>query len=130
VVLVRQRPGKGNAVFMTLEDETGIANALIWARDFERMRRAVMSARLAVIEGRVQRSPEGVVHLMTTMVHDRTAELQRLVDGRAAGIATAHGAPLVPSSHADEASHPSYPRPSPHRHPRTARIMPKSRDFH
>jgi error-prone DNA polymerase len=35
VVLIRQRPGKGNALFITLEDETGITNVLLWARDFE-----------------------------------------------------------------------------------------------
>ncbi|MEO7246943.1 MAG: error-prone DNA polymerase, partial [Novosphingobium sp.] len=45
VVLIRQRPGKGNAVFITLEDETGVTNALLWARDMERQRRAVMAAR-------------------------------------------------------------------------------------
>src|SRR3546814_19762586 len=45
VVLVRQRPGKGNAIFVTLEDETGITNVLIWARLFERYRRAVMASR-------------------------------------------------------------------------------------
>ncbi len=55
VVLVRQRPGKGNAIFMTLEDETGITNALIWARRFERFRREVMGARLALLEGRLQK---------------------------------------------------------------------------
>jgi error-prone DNA polymerase len=43
VVLVRQRPGNGNAIFITLEDETGIANIVLWARQFEVMRRAVMA---------------------------------------------------------------------------------------
>lgn len=71
VVLIRQRPGKGNAIFITLEDESGIANLLLWARDFERYRRAVMTARLILAEGEVQRSPEGVVHLMTTAIIDR-----------------------------------------------------------
>ena len=65
VVLVRQRPGKGNAIFVTIEDETGITNVLMWARDFERNRRAVMASRLMVLEGVIQRSEEGVVHLMT-----------------------------------------------------------------
>ena len=44
IVLVRQRPGKGNAIFVTIEDETGITNGLIWARDFEANRRAVMAS--------------------------------------------------------------------------------------
>ncbi|MGH6707142.1 MAG: error-prone DNA polymerase, partial [Sphingomicrobium sp.] len=64
VVLIRQRPGKGNALFITLEDETGITNVLLWARDFERYRREVMAARLMLVEGEVQRSKEGVMHLM------------------------------------------------------------------
>ena len=46
IVLIRQRPGKGNAVFITIEDETGVANALLWARDMEKQRRAVMASRL------------------------------------------------------------------------------------
>src|SRR3546814_6990286 len=78
VVLVRQRPGKGNAIFVTLEDETGITNVLIWARLFERYRRAVMASRLMLVEGEVQRSAEGVVHLMATRIIDRTDELDKL----------------------------------------------------
>ncbi len=68
VVLTRQRPGTGNAVFITIEDETGIVNALLWARDMERQRRAVMSARLMLIEGSIQKSKEGVVHLMAQRI--------------------------------------------------------------
>jgi error-prone DNA polymerase len=64
VVLIRQRPGKGNAVFITIEDETGIVNALLWARDMEKQRRAVMASRLMLIKGEIQRSKENVVHLM------------------------------------------------------------------
>ena len=113
IVLVRQRPGKGNAIFMTLEDETGIANALIWARRFERYRRPVMAARLALIEGRVQKSSEGVVHLIASAVIDRTADLDRLSE--------------TPGSHAG-----TFHDPQPQRggHPRAVRIVPKSRDFH
>jgi error-prone DNA polymerase len=51
VVLTRQRPGKGNAVFITIEDETGIANGLLWARDMEKQRAAVMASRLMLLEG-------------------------------------------------------------------------------
>ena len=64
VVLVRQRPGEGNAIFITLSDETGICNVVVWARTFERFRKEVMGARLLLAEGKVQKSPEGVVHLM------------------------------------------------------------------
>ncbi|MBC7505130.1 MAG: error-prone DNA polymerase [Sandarakinorhabdus sp.] len=119
IVLVRQRPGKGNAIFVTMEDETGITNVVIWARLFERYRRAVMAARLMLVEGVLQRSPEGVVHLMATGITDRTSELDRLSDTHA---------PNPPAARADEDLHPGYPRT--HGHPRTTRILPKSRDFH
>ncbi|CAD7338127.1 DNA polymerase III subunit alpha [Sphingomonadales bacterium 56] len=119
VVLVRQRPGKGNAVFITIEDETGITNILLWARLFEMQRRPVMASRLMLVEGEVQRSKEGVVHLMATRVHDRTAEMSRLSDTHK---------PHIALSRADEFLHPQHPRTS--SHPRNVRILPKSRDFH
>ncbi|MBR3194066.1 error-prone DNA polymerase [Bosea sp. (in: a-proteobacteria)] len=118
VVLVRQRPGKGNAIFITLEDETGITNVVLWARDFERFRREVMAARLLLVEGRVQKSPEGVVHLMAKRVVDRSAELLSLSE--------THRAEIV-LTRADEFKHPQHPRAH---HPRNVRILPKSRDFH
>ena len=110
LVLVRQRPGKGNAIFITLEDETGVTNCVLWARQFEALRRPVMAARLMLVEGRVQKSVEGVVHLMATNVIDRSAALEHLWDAHQSGLALA--------------------KPSRHRHPRDARILPKSRDFH
>lgn len=118
VVLVRQRPGKGNAIFITLEDESGVTNVVLWARLFERYRKEVMGARLLVIEGKVQRSLEGVIHLMAQRVFDRTSELGRLSEAHEAKITL---------SRADEFLHPQAPR---HHHPRDARILPKSRDFH
>ena len=118
VVLVRQRPGKGNAIFITLEDETGVTNVVLWARLFERYRKEVMGARLLVIEGKVQRSPEGVIHLMAQKVFDRTYELGRLSETRETNITL---------SRADEFLHPQAARGS---HPRHVRILPKSRDFH
>ena len=119
VVLVRQRPGKGNAIFMTLEDETGIANCLLWSSRFERYRREVMASRLAVIEGEVQKSKEGVIHIIASAVHDRSDLLDSL--------ATTHRvAPQL--TRADEVSHPVPQRL--HGHPRNTRVVPKSRDFH
>ncbi|WP_343526263.1 error-prone DNA polymerase [Sphingomonas sp.] len=115
VVLVRQRPGKGNAIFVTIEDETGIVNALLWARDFEANRRAVMASRLMLIHGVVQRSEEGVVHVMTARVEDRSAMLARLED-----------VPAAPTRSHD-------PRGGPVQrgvHPRDVRLLPRSRDFH
>ena len=123
VVLIRQRPGKGNAVFITLEDETGIINALLWARDMEKQRRAVMVSRLMLIEGEIQRSKENVVHLMAVRIIDRTAMLNTLSES--AAVKTEH-------ARADEVARPQAPRsPATVRsHPRNIRILPKSRDFH
>ena len=119
IVLVRQRPGKGNVVFMTLEDETGIVNALVWARLFERFRRAILGARLLLVEGRIQKSAEGIVHLVADRLVDRTRDLARLSEDPRP--------PLHPAR-ADEVLHPRPPHaPS---HPRQVRVIPKSRDFH
>ena len=51
-MLVRQRPGIGNAIFMTLEDETGIANTILWPRTFEQFRPVIMGSRLIGVSGR------------------------------------------------------------------------------
>ena len=119
VVLIRQRPGKGNAIFITIEDETGIVNALLWARHLDRLRRAVMASRLMEIHGEIQRSAEGVVHLMATHIVDRTDALDRLSDGRE----------MEPElSRADVVKNPKISRVR--GHPRNVRILPKSRDFH
>jgi len=123
VVLVRQRPGEGKAIFITIEDETGITNVLLWARTFEAQRRQVMASRLMEIEGEIQRSPEGVVHLMGARVIDRTAELERLSEDHKTEITL---------SRADVFEHPQMPRHAVPRgsHPRKVRILPRSRDFH
>ncbi|MBA2932785.1 error-prone DNA polymerase [Sphingomonas sp. CGMCC 1.13654] len=118
VVLVRQRPGKGNAIFATLEDEAGIVNILLWARMLDRYRRALMASRLMEAHGVVQKSKEGVIHLMADRIVDRTALLDRLSE---------EGLPPVTLSRADVVAHPQVPRG---RHPRDVRIIPKSRDFH
>ncbi|MGN6691622.1 MAG: error-prone DNA polymerase, partial [Sphingopyxis sp.] len=123
VVLIRQRPGKGNAIFITIEDESGIVNILLWARLFERQRRAVMASRLMLAEGEVQRSKEGVIHLMATRIVDRTAMLDALGSDRGFDPELCR---------ADEVKHPQVPRghAQRHGHPRNVRILPKSRDFH
>lgn len=147
VVLIRQRPGKGNAVFITLEDETGISNLLLWSSRLEKMRRPVMAARLMLATGEVQRSREGVTHLMTSRVEDYTHMLDEI---------TTLGDTPVTMMHADEVKRPVYrqedrqkarhknetndnpikspeikhPAKSNGGHPRNVRILPKSRDFH
>jgi len=121
VVLVRQRPGKGAAVFVTLEDETGITNIVLWARMLDQFRREIMGARLMLVEGLVEKSPEGVVHVVARRVIDRSAELSRLSEDHETDIQLAR---------ADIIAHPQPPRHPPHRHPRDVRILPGSRDFH
>lgn len=117
IVLVRQRPGKGNAIFISIEDETGVTNIVLWARQFELFRREIMGARLMLVRGKVQRSPEGVVHLMAASVVDRSEELRRL-------WAEEEPQKVMPAARRIE------PPPSGHRHPRDVRVLPKSRDFH
>ncbi|MGW8278591.1 error-prone DNA polymerase [Sphingomonas aurantiaca] len=128
VVLVRQRPGKGNAIFVTIEDETGITNGLMWARDFEANRRAVMASRLMVLEGVIQRSEEGVTHLMTARVQDRSDMLRLLSEDHAMEPPLARVdeviRPVLTRSPDARAHHPRAT------HPRDVRVLPKSRDFH
>lgn len=121
VVLVRQRPGKGNAVFVTLEDETGITNVVLWARMLEQFGREVMNARLMQVEGVVEKSPEGVVHVVARRIIDRTAELARLSEDHDTDVQLAR---------ADIVAHPQPPRRPSQHHPRDVRILPGSRDFH
>ena len=81
MVLVRQRPGTANGVvFITLEDETGIANLVVWPAVMEKFRKEVMGARLLWVEGKIQASPEGVVHLVAERLVDRSGEMARLSD--------------------------------------------------
>ncbi len=124
VVLVRQRPGEGKAIFITLSDETGICNVVLWARTFERFRKEVMGARLLFAEGRIQRSPEGVVHLMAERLVDRTFELDRLSEDKLRPVLSRGDGP----THGERED--GRPRHSHARHPRNVRILPKSRDFH
>ena len=92
LVLVRQRPGNGGVVFCTLEDETGIANVVIWASLLDRYRRAILASRLLLAIGRVQRSAEGVVHIIADRLEDRSPLLGALV-ADPAGPAPSAGLP-------------------------------------
>jgi len=75
IVLVRQRPGSASGViFMTLEDETGVANAIVWPKIFARFRPIVMGARLVKIRGRLQ-SQSGVIHTIVEHIEDITPML-------------------------------------------------------
>jgi error-prone DNA polymerase len=136
VVLVRQRPGSAKGVvFMTIEDETGVANAVVWAKTLERYRKVVMAARLILIEGQIQRH-EDIIHVVSERLFDRSGMLMHLSE-QAKDM-------RVPIANADEVLRPDpgsargtaqtpgpgLPHPRWAGHPRHERIIPKSRDFH
>ncbi|WJR66384.1 error-prone DNA polymerase [Neorhizobium sp. CSC1952] len=78
LVLVRQRPGSAKGVmFLTLEDETGILNAVVWPSLFEKQRRVLMTASMMGIHGKIQREGE-VVHLVAQKLFDFSADLSSL----------------------------------------------------
>jgi error-prone DNA polymerase len=159
VILVRQRPGSAaGVVFMTIEDETGVANVVIWPKVLERQRKVVMGARLVVVHGRVQRH-EDIIHVVAERLEDRSDWLHLLTeDGEEMEISIANADEVrrpdpgswrssqatpdlqLPRSPADHVKHPGedprergerrHPRGHPRRHPRNERIIPKSRDFH
>jgi error-prone DNA polymerase len=155
VVLVRQRPGSAaGVVFMTIEDETGVANSVIWPKVLERMRKVVMGARLVVVHGRVQRH-EDIIHVVAERLEDRSDWLRLLdeeADSMSVLVANADEVkrpdpgswrsppdeeqtpfPVAPADHVKRPLAPrekSHPRWHPRRHPRAERIIPKSRDFH
>ncbi|MBL0371134.1 error-prone DNA polymerase [Rhizobium sp. KVB221] len=80
LVLVRQRPGSAKGViFMTIEDETGIANAIVWPKVFGVYRPVVMGSRLVGIRGRVQKA-DGVTHVVAEHVENLTEYLGKLAE--------------------------------------------------
>jgi len=141
LVLVRQRPGIGNVIFMTLEDETAIANTIVWMRVFERFRPIVLGARMISVSGVVQ-NEKGVIHIVAERFEDLTPLLLRLSEDARRIDSTAP---------TDEVKRPA--QGSWRRHPRdgdalvtmlkdkraldepaaaehTAQVMPKGRNFH
>ena len=123
VVLVRQRPGSSKGVvFMTLEDETGIANIVIWPKVMEKFRKEVMGARLVEVEGIIQSSPDKVVHLIANRLFDRTPDL--------IGLANDSLRPYLDTNPSEETGEKRLTPTAKARHPREVRILPASRDFH
>jgi single-strand DNA-binding protein len=79
IVLCRQRPGTAKGViFLTLEDETGTANIVVWAKVYERFRRAVIAGRCLRITGRLQREGD-VVHVVAERIEDISSLLDEIV---------------------------------------------------
>ena len=101
-------PAKAPPSSSPCRDETGVCNVVIWDRTVpSNYRKEVMGARLLLAEGKVQKSPEGVVHLMA----------ERLIDRRPGSAAVSSDDALPPAA-------------TTHRHPRNVRVLPPSRDFH
>lgn len=79
LVLVRQRPGTAKGViFVTLEDEFGVCNVIVWRKIYERFRRAVIAGRLLRVTGRIQREG-GVVHVIAEAIEDLSPLLDSLL---------------------------------------------------
>ncbi|MBR0928183.1 error-prone DNA polymerase [Bradyrhizobium diazoefficiens] len=131
VVLVRQRPGSASGVvFMTLEDETGIANVVVWPKIMEQYRKEVMGARLIEVHGYIQSSPEKVTHLIAQRMIDRSHDLVGLAnDALSRKHSAPAGATLVEPLNEDPRALADMPAQK-IRHPRNVRILPPSRDFH
>ncbi|MDV6332311.1 error-prone DNA polymerase [Asticcacaulis sp. 201] len=80
MVLVRQRPGTAkNVTFMTIEDESGVANIVIWSRLYEAQRSLILTARMVAVSGQIQKEGE-VVHLVATRLTDLSEELDSVSD--------------------------------------------------
>lgn len=80
LVILRQRPGTaGGTIFVTLEDETGVVNVIVWRTMYERYRRAVIAGRMLRVTGRLQREA-GVTHLLAEVIEDISPMLDSLLD--------------------------------------------------
>jgi DNA polymerase III alpha subunit len=140
IVLVRQRPGDAKAIFMTLEDETGVANTIVWLRTFEKYRPIVMGARLISVTGVLQ-NEKGVIHIVADHFEDLTPLLRRLNED-VAGVQTRSRADMVRADNPDRFRHPrsgdsfvclAKNKPAPEHIAavdHAAKVMPKGRNFH
>jgi error-prone DNA polymerase len=119
LVLIRQRPGSAKGVvFITIEDESGVANLVVWPDVFEKQRKIVMGARLMAVHGIIQRDEESdVIHVVARRLEDHTHMLRHLSED-------------IIAARLSRADAPGAMRPPPGRHPRDAEVIPKSRDFH
>ena len=133
LVLVRQRPGSAKGVvFMTLEDETGVANIIVWPKILEVFRPIVLGARLVRVRGRLQKA-EGVIHVVADEIEDMTPALGLLkADLRDfGGLANADEVrrPVIEQRVRPRSVSPAPQAPAPPL-AEIARLMPKGRNFH
>ena len=124
LVLVRQKPGSAKGVcFVTLEDETGVLNLVIWPDLFERFRPAIMAARLMAVRGQMQ-TDGTVIHVVANAIDNHSDALDRLGDTAMPAVTVRGDQPTHPIVGQVDAM------PQPHCHPRDVRLVPRSRDFH
>ena len=124
LVLVRQRPGTAKGViFMTLEDETDIANIIVWPKAFAKNRRTVMTARFLAVRGRLQRAGL-VIHVVAENFVDLSAELPWLREGGDLFSPKFSGGPIPPEKYDP------FPEKPISAHPLDTQLLLKSRDFH
>jgi error-prone DNA polymerase len=112
---------------MTIEDETGVANVVVWPKVLERYRKVIMTARLIEVRGTIQRH-EDIIHIVAGHLEDRNAWLGLLTEAGGpmqTGIARADEVVRPGPDPATEGMHPRWAG-----HPRNERVLPKSRDFH
>ena len=127
LVLVRQRPGTAKGVvFMTIEDETDIANIIVWPKVFAETRRTVMTARFLAVRGRLQRAGL-VIHIVAERFIDLSAELPWLREGGDLFSPKFSGGAVPPDAPSDNGK--LFPSPLPTAHPLDTKLL-KSRDFH
>ena len=131
IVLIRQRPGSTNVTFITIEDETGIANAILWQQRFQAQRRIVMTAAMIGVKGTVQKEGE-VIHVIADRLEDMTPLLHSVGEMHFPHR-TAPGDGASGGGGQDISDLPPYRRDLPPFQPAAAAqdmIRPKSRNFH
>jgi len=96
LVLVRQRPGTASGIcFITIEDESGTANLVVFKKMFDKYRKEIVRARLLMVEGKVQKEGE-VIHVVVKRCHDVSVLLGQMVERAPTKL------PVIPLSRADE----------------------------
>lgn len=101
LVILRQRPGTAKGViFITLEDETGVVNVIVWRSLYERFRRAVIAGRLLRVTGRLQRD-SGVSHVIAEEIEDISPLLDQLLTGLPQGSPATGGQKALAGSPTD-----------------------------
>ena len=123
LVLVRQRPGTAAGVcFITIEDETGVANLVVWESLFEEFRKEILQSRLLMVEGKLQVEGE-VIHVIVRRCTDLTKLLRHL------SVTADEAPPVLTLARGDETSIPAHAQKIPNREGEQGDIFYKGRNF-